>query len=328
MSRSWFKVSRIAKDVSQQGQQQSPSDTDTDQFSIPLRESEPGTFRPHKRNRGARKAGTPRIWNDSIGDRTSTPIGSVGTDVQGDFGRRPKSSRPGQHSGFAYDDENRREHPSVSPATDERVGNTRECRNTVFDQLAFQSVPSTKKFIGHLQGGHFLRNSSSGNRTTRVVNQLPSEEQRDPSSAPSKFQHVHSSPSQGTPKAVWTQTPDAVRNPLSNAQHLADGDDIYEYVYTIQTLSTILAPSSTGYMHGTTLRSRTTISVREEKTSESTNSDLSNFRKPLPAPPQVIRPRYEVNHSLLLHVYTKPQDGIPKLHMEVVLFNQTSNHTI
>ena len=311
MPRSWSKVSSIAKDVQEE---QPQSDTDTDRFSIPLREPDDSSLRTNRRPRGNRKArnavtNSPR-WN-KFGGRTSTPDGTTGSESRQTLGRRAEGARTGEQPSLEHHHENRGKYSAVSAATDNGTGNTRQRLNTVFDQLTFQPTSSAQP-VRHLQGGQFLqRHSSPGSRPTGTVNQLPSEEQRGFSS-PSEVEHVHPSK-------------DAHRNPFPEL--LADGNKC-EYEYTFLTLSTILAPVAMRYVHGTTLRSQTVISVRDERTIESTHSDLTNFRRPLPTPMPVNRPRYEVRHSLTLRVFGQVKNETPRLRMQVVLYDQTSSHTI
>lgn len=322
MPRHWVKISRIAKDVEQEGQQQSASEAESDRFSIPLRESEPGAHRSHRRPRGVRKSSdfsttASRSWNQPIGNRTSTPDGAAGGEVQPDSGRRPESTRSSQHPSSQRYNEDSGKHASLPPTSDRGAGITRHHSGTVFNRLAFQPPSQAQDSVTRLQGEHFLRDSSSAGRPTGFVDRhLPSGEQREVFS-PSEFEHVLPS----TPNAP------PVRNPLSDITHLAD-EDVCEYVYTFVTLSTILAPANTGCVHGTTLRSQTVISVCQDRTRESTHSDLTNFRRPMSMPPPSHRPRYELRHSLVLHVYGKSPDAFPRLRTRYTLYDQTSSHTI
>ena len=322
MPRDWSKISRIAKDVEQEGQQQSASEAESDRFSIPLRGPEPGAHRSNRRPRGIRKANnfgttTSRSWNHSIDNRTSTPDGTTGREVRSDSGRRSDGIGPSEHPGSQRHDEDSGKHSSLPPTTDRGAGVTRHHSNTVFNRLAFQSPSQAQNSVTRTRGEQFLRDSSSAGRPTDFVDrQLPPGEQREVFS-PSEFEHV-------LPSSSHAPT---VRNPLPDVHHLAD-EDVCEYVYTFVTLSTILAPANSGSVHGTTLRSQTVISVCRDKTSESTHSDLTNFRRPMSMPPPSHRPRYELRHSLVLHVYGKSPDAFPRLRTRYTLYDQTSSHTI
>ena len=319
MPRSWAKVSRIAKDVEQEGQQQSASEAESDRFSLPLRGPEPDTLRAHRRSRGTRKgtnSGTAhsRNWDKSYGNRTSTPDGTVGREVQPNSGRRPEIIGASQHPSSQRYDENSGEHSAIPPTADRGAGNTKHHSNTVFNRLAFEPPSQTQDTVRRIRGEQFLRDSSSAGRPTGFVHPLPPGEQREVFS-PSEFEHV------------LPPTPTPVRNPLSDITNLAD-ENVCEYVYTFVTLSTILAPATAGSVHGTTLRSQTVISVCQERTSESTHSDLTNFRRPIAMPPPSNRPRYELRHSLVLHIYGKSSDAFPRLRTRLTLYDQTSSHSI
>ena len=124
----------------------------------------------------------------------------------------------------------------------------------------------------------------------------------------------------------------AIISPISlgennNCPLLADIDH-HECVFTFTTINTLSAPSVSGVMYCTAITIRTTISLFEGVTRERTGSEIHNYTTDMPSQPTSYRPRYNLEHSLILHVYRRIRDHVPSLRLRISLFSMNSGQTV